>query len=287
MSDSPSTDQPKSPERADTAPHAMRHKRYSADYQTRLDAFLSGRGIPAFVLEVVGFAWFIADTFGRVDFWRSVVAEVGGNAEMLGVFLGQPLFPVLLMVVGAFLWWFITEAKTNPYDRAMASSLCWILSALIVVPLSSFGLFADFVNTSSISGAIEFAVNQQQDRSFTTQQTTLLYSALRKIAEGLPKFQVLATHDPETLQYACLIMQSLYSANVKLLNGEAGSSRPAASDVYSTSDRGIMIVVENPMAPPKAALDLQDAFGAADIKTHVIKGADLHGDDLFLLVGPK
>ncbi len=284
MPETSPNDQPKPSEPTGEIHQAKKH---SANYEARLDAFLSRRGVPALVLEILSLAWFIADTSGHIDFWRSIVARVGGNAEMIGAVLAQPLLPLLLAAFGAYLWWFMTEATTDAYNRAVYSSLCWILSAIVLIPLMTFALFANFVSSSSISDATKFVVEQERDRSLTNQQTTNLYNALRKIASGLPKFRVIATHDPETLQYAYLIMQSLYSADVKLANGEAGSSHPTASDIYDTSERGIMIAVENPMAPPKAALDLQDAFDAARIRTQMIKGEGIHGEDLFLLVGPK
>lgn len=281
------SDPPEAPQPIDAAQQAARPKRYSADYENRLDAYFSHRGVPPFILEMVGLAWLIADTFGRVDFWRSVISSVGGKADMISEVLAQPVFPLLLIAFGAYMWWFLTDRTTDAYNRAIYSSLCWLLSAVVMVPLMSVALFANFVSSSNIPGFIEYVVRQQQDRGLTNKQATLLYAALRKVPNTLLAFQVFATHDPETLQYAYRIMQVLYSANVKLLNGEAGSAEPTATDIYNTSGRGIMFVVANPMAPPKGALDLRDAFDAAHIATQFILGTGAHGDDMMLLVGPK
>lgn len=168
--------------------------------ETRFEGFLSRLGVPAWGIEVLGILWLVADLFGRFDFYLSVTSRVGGTAEVLTYLLTQPAFPIMLMFVGAYILWNITDPRLHIDDKKALSTTSWIIMAILITPLCSMALFINFVTSSKIPDAIAFAEKGMTERHVYEDQYNDLYSAFRKLPQPFPAFGVASFHDPEALQ---------------------------------------------------------------------------------------
>ena len=235
------------------------------------------------VNQLVHLGWLSLDAFGRVDIAWRLVESMGGTTGKAAAIVSSWQFSFALIVGGILYLVFVGEPEAGvqrhpalPYFAISVVAIC--LAA--IVSIVAYGWFELKMREAYADGAAGVPRNSSPAnpqtpsnqrplyadaaRSLTPNQERILITEGARVRGEIGSFLITYLDtDGESQVYARSLLTALKRAAINTGFGAQSMDDP--------SDEGVVIEVDDPKAPPPAAVQFQRLLFLADIQTRFVQ----------------